>query len=307
MFEPYSLTKTIAMKNDMLCSQYYTQPELELTLNQKRLLMLLVSRINKDDQSFRYEEVSLRDYCDLFGIVYDGGSNKKEIRKSLLDIAKKVFILPLDEKGRREQLFRWVDDMKIDYTKGVISIKLSECLRPYYIELKNNFMVYQLGYTTSFQSKYSYTLYELCKSKAGLKTFYLPIGEALLKIAYNKYTVYADFMRRVVKPAIEEINKYTDTKVTCKPQKTGNRVTALMFHVTKKVGAELAAADKWKAGTNKKLRQKNIMDTAFAYQIADAEDMEDYAEVAEEQYDRLMAKYAEEAAQKEYFDSVRKK
>lgn len=293
MLDAYALTKKVSMKNDILQSRYYTQPELELTLQQKKLLMVLVSRIDSNANSFSSETIQITDYCELFNINYDG-SNRKKLRESLLDIGKKVFILPIDEKGRREQLFRWVDDIKIDYEKGTINIKLAECLRPYYLELKNSFISYQLGYTTSFHSKYSFSLYELCKAKANMVKFFITIDDAQMQLAYGKYKNYTDLMRFVIEPAITDINKHTDIKVSCVPEKDGKKVSRLMFCVQKKTGKELAEADKWKARVNRGKQIAAKMEKVFANELSDIKEREKFSDFEQHQYEKEMEKYLNE-------------
>ena len=75
LLDKYDLTKCVVMDNKMLRSEYYTQPELELTANQKKLLIYLISKIGEDDTELKEEEVLISDYCELFGINWVGTKN----------------------------------------------------------------------------------------------------------------------------------------------------------------------------------------------------------------------------------------
>lgn len=244
MLDKYDLTKTVVMSNDMLASRYYTQPELELTINQKKLLLLLISRIDENDTELRSEAIAISDYCELFGIGWKGGTNKRALRSSILSLGQKCFILPI--KPGQEQLFRWIGDAKVNYNTGMMYIKLDDSLKPYYLGLKRNYTIFQLGYTANFTTKYSFTIYEYLKSKASMKKCYISASEAKLQFAYNKYANFADFKRFVLDPAIREINKKTDLDVRYELVKKGVAYQNIIFFVSRKTGERLAQVDNWK-------------------------------------------------------------
>jgi plasmid replication initiation protein len=50
----------------------------------------------------------------------------------------------------------------------------------------------------------------------------------------GKYTEYKGFRRRIIEPAINEINEYTDINVEWQPIKQGRAYTAIEFTITTK-------------------------------------------------------------------------
>lgn len=50
---------------------------------------------------------------------------------------------------------------------------------------------------------------------------------------------FAEFQRRVLEPAAAEINKFTDLKVAYKIEKTGRKVTRIIFGMLEKTDREL--------------------------------------------------------------------
>lgn len=293
ILDKYELTKVVSVSNDILTSEYYVQPELELTLQQKQLLTYMISRIDKGDTGFRLETIQIREYCDLFGINYDG-SNKKKIRESVLALGKKCFILPV--APGREKLFRWIDDAEIDYKEGVLYIKLAESLRPYYLNLTEKFAPYQLGYTVSFRSKYSYVLYEFLKSNEFKQFFYYDVEKAKKEWAYEKYKNFADFKRFVLDPAISEINEFTDINVKYEAEKVGKTYTNLHFFIEKKRGEALARVDSWKVIETKKHQNKETLRNFFSEEMREAA-MDDGSKEKElqEEYDAAIDKMMSEA------------
>lgn len=244
MLDKYELTKTVVVGNDMLQSEYYTQSELELTVNQKRLLLYLISKINSDDTELRTEEISIADYCELFGISWSGGENRKHFRQSILALARKCFLLPI--APGQEQLFRWVGPVKIDYNIGKLYIRLDDSLKDYYIGLKNNYTIFQLGYAINFSSKYSYTIYEFLKSRANLQRVKISVSDAKQQFAYGKYDNFANFRKKVLDIAVREINAKSDINVRYKATKKGVAYNEIQFFIAKKTGAALERVSDWK-------------------------------------------------------------
>ena len=259
--DKYELTKVISMSNDILKSEYYTQPELELTIQQKKLLMFLISKISRDDKEFKAETIHLSDYCDLFGISYEGGYNKKAVRRSILSLGKKCFMLPLPDGT--EELCRWVGKVNFDPKREVIKIKLAEELRPYYLGLNERFTAYQLGYTVNFRSKYSYILYEFFKSHEFKHCFYYDVETAKKELAYGKYKSFTDFKRYVLDPAVKEINEQTDINVKYQAVKEWKSYTNLYFCVEKKRGKALAKVDGWKPNGAQKVKNRETLRDFF--------------------------------------------
>ena len=245
MLDKYDLTKSVVMSNDMIKSEYYKQPELELTLQQKRLMLFMISKIEPTDTELKSEVIQISDYCELFGINYKGGQNKAALRNSLKSLLEKVFFLPIAPGVERS--FRWVEKVYIDHNAGTLSVQLDNSLKDYYIGLKKNYAIFQFGYTVAFTSKYSYTMYEFIKKKHEKKHFfYISVDEAKEIFAYNKYPNFSDFKKNVLDPAVSEINEKTDVNVQIKCLKRGRSYEIIEFYVTPKSGKALLEVDTWK-------------------------------------------------------------
>lgn len=84
------------------------------------------------------------------------------------------------------------------------------------------------------------TLYRLIKQHAFKRTVVFSIDylREHLDIPENKYLVYGNFNNRVLRPAIQDINKLTDIIVSYKKDGTSKRVLALKFTIFAKVYSE---------------------------------------------------------------------
>ena len=104
-------------------------------------------------------------------------------------------------------------------------------MKPYLLQLKENFTRYELIYTLYFKSKYTIRLYELVNSihYRELEEYrsVFSLEELRKALGGETYTEYRDFKRRVLDVAVNEINAHSDKQVSYTPIKKGRNVVAI--------------------------------------------------------------------------------
>jgi len=248
----------VVISNTILKSDYLLQPTLELSLQQKRFIFYLISLVKKSDKDFTVQEISIADYCRLFGIESYSRRNPNGLKESLADLGKKFFWFKYTENGEdRDEYIRWLDKIGIDYKRGLIQVQLASGLKEFLLQLKNNYSSWELGYTAKFKSTHSFSLYHLFTKwlmNYKAKTFYITVEDLrkLLLQGNDRYSRWVDFKRRCIDQAIDEINEYTDYNVTyvaSKKDENGvgsHNIATVWFTVTRKTGQELERASSWK-------------------------------------------------------------
>jgi hypothetical protein len=176
-----------------------------LTLNQQKLILAVVSMIDREDEDFKEYRLSISEFKKLMGLKSTGGYT--EIRNEARAIKRKDLVIPLDDEG--ELITSWFSDVEIRY-KGEIGFFVSAKLKPYLIQLKKSFTAYQLKNILKLSSKYSIRIYELTKQfeNIGCRRFDL------------------------------DINAHTDIFIDCSTHKTGKAVTAVEFCIHKQTKQE---------------------------------------------------------------------
>lgn len=87
----------------------------------------------------------------------------------------------------------------------------------------------------SLKSQYSISIYELCSRFASIKqTSWISIDKLrkLLGIPDEKYKLFKELKRRVISPAVDEINKKTSIKVSFEMEYLGGKASGIKFSVT---------------------------------------------------------------------------
>lgn len=210
-----------------------------LTVLQSKIITFLISQIQPKDQDFRTVQFSIADFCGVCGIQASGMYTY--IKSALKDLRdRSIWIQTENENGVVEETFAWIDKITIAPKVGVVTVKLSEDLRPYLLELKSNFTSYQSNEVYDFEAQSSAWFYDNIASYARLGSWLVTLDE-IRKQTMRNYSAYKDLHRRVIAPAIQEINEYTSYNVQYVALKAGRKVDALKFYISLKSIAERVA------------------------------------------------------------------
>lgn len=211
-----------------------------LTVQQQKIVLYLISQISQFDNEFKLYEFSINDFCKVCGIETTGGRRYQDIKTAIKEIADKSLWIKLD--NGQETLARWIERPYIDEKSGIIKIKLDELLKPYLLQLKQNFTQYELLWTLNFKSKYAIRLYELAKSihynNAKPYTRDFTLDELRTLLDAKNYDRYHSFKERVLDTAIKEINETSDITLEYTPIKRSHAVNRIQLTVKMKTSLE---------------------------------------------------------------------
>lgn len=176
--------------------------------------------------------LSADDFRQVFGI------EGKHVYEALEDAAKRLFGRTIKTiysvKGKpAERHVRWV--WMADYRKGegTVTLGFSPGVAPYLTLLHQQFTRYKLRQVGAIGSYYGLRLYELMAQyrTAGERTIALDRLREILDLA-DKYGDVKDLRRRVLDPAIREINDHTDLRVTMTAVRRGRTVVGFRFVIS---------------------------------------------------------------------------
>ncbi len=119
----------------------------------------------------------------------------------------------------------------VSVTNGIIKYQYSELIKSLIIDPKIYGKI-NLIIQSRFKSAYSLALYENCARYRGLKytkNFEFSVFRQLMGVEDGKYEIFRDFNRRVLTPAVTEINICSDIRITPKITRKGRKVIAIKF------------------------------------------------------------------------------
>ena len=227
--------KIIVKSNDLIQKSRFS-----LTVQQQRVILYLISKIGYGDEDFREYEFDIKDFCRVCGLYDDSGKYYTELKRQVKEIRDKSMWIEISEG--EEVLLSWLDGARISRNSGKIKVRLSEDMKPYLLQLRDNFTKYEIAYVLCMKSKYAIRLYELVKSihYKELETYVttFTVDELRKLLDAGKYPRFCNFNQRVLKPAIQEINTYTDQEISCEPVKKGKKVEAIEMTIRTKAAAD---------------------------------------------------------------------
>ena len=232
-------------KSDILVNARYT-----LSVPEQRLILYAISLIKKDDTPNTFYTIDLKDFCNICGISGDSYTYSKRLLDGLYLKRWYAKITPNDPD--EETSLSWFNKVKI--TRGkTIKLRFDDDIFPFIKDLLERYQETGQGYTSymlqsvlPMKSKYSIRLYEIFKSKIKGDRYvewFFELDDLKKILECTNYTRYPDFRRKVIEPAIEEINKFSDLLVEYYTTEKRN-ISRLYFKISRKTKEEIMQAHK---------------------------------------------------------------
>lgn len=169
----------------------------------------------------------------------------KQLREATESMGSRMFEVENDQSYVQLWMFQKVEYVK---GKGYLRIRLSEDIRPYLFELKNNFTSFQLFSALKISSKYAKRIYQMAsqwKDIGETKTYDLDEFKLMLGLKDPKgkepeqFQRISDLKAKVLDIAVRQINENTELKIGYTLLKQGRSFTAVRFYVTKQQPKQL--------------------------------------------------------------------
>jgi len=227
-----------------------------LSLQEQRVLLLMISLINGDDEDFKSYVFDVKEFAKMMG--YKGQSIYSEVKKVTKKLITRVLEIE-DLENRRLLQISWVSSAEYVEETGSVEISFDPKLKPYLLKLKERYTKYSLLHVIRLRSAYSVRIYELLKQVELFqeRSFVLTDLRKLLGIKEDEYKLYADFRRKVLEHSIKEINEKTDLRLSYETEKRGRGVNKIKFLINSK-GEKQKALPGLEAISNKQLYEDLI-------------------------------------------------
>lgn len=207
---------------------YLVRSYLSFGLIEARIFTLMLATIGYKEKELKEIKIKLTDVVpySLNGTVY------KQVKQACEDLFnKEINLAKVGSKKKDFHKVRIVQELELDSGTGYIKGYFAERIKPYLLQLKDNFTLSEIQLLMTLKSSYSHRLYWLLKSYESLGKYTESIVELkkllLGEDADTKYKDYFDFKRVVLEPAFTEVK--TVLNISYKPLKTGKKVTDILF------------------------------------------------------------------------------
>ncbi len=240
--------KLIKKSNDLVEARY------KFDIWEMRVFSKMITMIEIDDGDFKDYKIYLKEFIKDYSLENDKNSYRflregaEKLLRKIVTIINKTEVKSAQKfqtpvvAGLRTSLYD--DDGKF------IQVSFHPEMKPYLLELKERFLVYDVRNILKLPSTYSIRIYELLKQYEKLRTRTFDVSELKEILGINKeYKLYANFKQRVVDKAQRDLEEFTDIRFVYEEVKDGKAVVTLIFHIESNAPAKLIKAKKPKMQT----------------------------------------------------------
>lgn len=200
----------------------------QLNKTEQLLVLSIASMVQPQDPDFKTYKLYVKDFMDLINV------SDKSKYVELPKITKSLMMKVIEIKKTHSLLqVAWFSSVEHRQGEGIIEVEFSPKLKPYLLNLKENFVTYALNQVAKLSSKYSIRFYELLKQYQFKNSVQFEMDEFrdLIGLDDSIYPRYSNMKPKVLLVAQKEINDKTDISFDFEEIKTGRMVTSLKFHI----------------------------------------------------------------------------
>jgi len=198
-----------------------------------KVLSVLVAMIKVSDSEFHQYGIKISDFKELID------SDSKNTYKYTHRLISELMSNPM--KIGDEQ-FNWVSYGKYSRGDNIVIFEVHRNLKPYLLELQQNFLQYDLVNILRLRSGYVIRLYELCKDHYAETTRY---NKSIKKVIFDlkiermrelfeipsSYQYSSHIKKLILEKAVVQFKEKTDIKISYEEQKIGRKVDRIIITV----------------------------------------------------------------------------
>lgn len=217
-------SEPIVTKSNALIEANY-----KLSLTEQRLLLCAIAQVDSRKPLPRDKKLTITaaEFAETFEMPL------KQAYECLENASDRLYERELrlnDPKARTRERFRWVSSVKYWDGEAKVTLGFSDEVLPLLTRLHKQFTRYELKQIAGLNTAYAIRIYEMLIQFRSTGTRMLTIDKFRDSLDLgDKYSVFADLRRRVLDPAVAQINATTDINVKWEATKTGKSFTGLRF------------------------------------------------------------------------------
>lgn len=219
-------------------SNSLVQAKYRLSIQEQRIMLLAICQIKKNDQvsEEKLYSVYAKDLAELTGM--DRIQSYKELKAASLKLKRRevsIFEKPNGNGKHKSTLIAsWVQSIRYIEGEGKVDLRFNYDMIPYINQLSSEFTEFFMHSLESnafkMNSSYGYRLYEILMQ-------WKSVGQREIEVEWirdvfdlpKSYKLLADLKRRVIDPALKDINEHTPYWAKYSQKKTGRKVTHFIF------------------------------------------------------------------------------
>lgn len=206
----------------------------DFELRELKLFLTLISNLGKQSESFLADAKFIKSYIGMDSQSY----SKFEI--VIRRLQKRV--IEIRESESKYKTYSIFSVLEFDKVEKTVNVEFNPKFVPLIHDLKDNYCKYALSNIKNLKSKYAILLYMRCQAEAFKTKFTISIDE--MRVLFGKNYTANNIGKKILTPALEEINNSTDLFVESTSEYSGRQITGYTFRIKKvfNISEELESA-----------------------------------------------------------------
>jgi plasmid replication initiation protein len=218
-------------KNTLVEANTLLEAKHSFNLVELKMLLMAVAKIRREDKGFSVYRIYTSEFRDLAAIKSNNAYYKylRQIARSLR--RKEVEI----ETEHGHLITGYFSDIELYKNHGYMDFYISPKMKPYLLQLRENFTIYDIRNVINCKSVYSIRMYQLLKQyeKIGQRTIHLKDLKIMLGLGKDKYPRWNNFRSRILEVARKELKKHSDIYFEYETKRQGRLIDKIIFHIKK--------------------------------------------------------------------------
>lgn len=212
----------------------------QITLNEQRILLASIAKIDSRKPMPREIRITAQEFADSFELPSSSSPYEylREASEKLFD--RKIRLDSPD--GRETREIRWLQERAIYHAgQGAISLVFSDHVKKHLSMLHRDYTRFHLGRVAGLQSYFSIRLYEQLIRFRDTGLLRIPLDDFKKRLGIEeKYPRFPDLKRRVIAPAVRELEAKSGLIIDWSPSRERRAVVGLEFRFEEKDQLQLA-------------------------------------------------------------------
>lgn len=228
-------------------SNHIISASYRLSVAEQRVILSCIAQVRRDQQVSDdvFYSVTAADLAAMCG------TDQRTAYRDLAAAAERLFERRItilfepdgSERHPRKRLTRWVQDVDYVPGEGRVSLRFGKTILPFLTGLTEQFTRYQLSDVAKMTSAHAVRLFELLAQYGSVGQREISVEELRDWFQLGDgYQALKDLKRRVLDPAVEQVNQHSPLQVVWAQRKTGRRVSHLLFTFGPKAAPKVAKA-----------------------------------------------------------------
>lgn len=184
----------------------------KMTLRESQLLFIAISQVVYEDKDFKTYTTTVPELASFMGI--DENSLYRDLEGICTSLCKQVVKIQVGGENAKShkkwKVFSWVQSA--EYDSGKLTIRLSDDIKPYLLELEAYYSQTLLGTLMTFRSYYATRLYQYLLAETNARwgnvyewSFTCEQLRDLFQVGEKQYSRPYNLIQKTIKPALEEL------------------------------------------------------------------------------------------------------